>query len=73
MTEQCIYCGHDVCVDRVPDIHDDEAWEIIAAEHAKDCEWVLTRAHRLEEDEDIATDETRSYGRHCQGKTSWLS
>jgi hypothetical protein len=45
----CAYCGklveHGV---EVPSANDDEAWELITAEHAADCEWVTTRAHRLE-------------------------
>ena len=34
--------------DPLPDIEDDAAWAAIAAEHGHDCEWVLTRAHRIE-------------------------
>jgi len=43
---ECAYCGCDV-----PVLTYQEAcqagWEIVAEEHAKDCEWVLTRAHTL--------------------------
>jgi hypothetical protein len=43
---ECAYC----CCD-VPALTYQEAclsgWEIVAEEHAKDCEWVLTRAHTL--------------------------
>lgn len=44
--EECAYCG----CDSAP-IDGKEAamigWEIVAEEHAKDCEWILTRAHTL--------------------------
>lgn len=52
MTERifdCVYCG---CAltdsDSVPDTGDDAAWEKLAKEHSADCEWILTRAHRIE-------------------------
>lgn len=43
---ECAYCGCDV-----PTLTYQEAcqagWNMVAEEHAKDCEWVLTRAHTL--------------------------
>ena len=46
---ECVYC---FCMvshgDTAPDQDDDEAWEELATEHADDCEWILTRAHRQE-------------------------
>ncbi len=43
----CIYCGHDVTdTSLIPPADDNEAWEELAEEHADDCEWVMTRAHR---------------------------
>lgn len=48
---ECAYCGRDVPGaedDSVPAVDDDAAWAEIAAHHAADCEWALTRAHRIE-------------------------
>ena len=46
---ECAYCHRDVSETyNVPDASDDEAWEKLAPEHAPDCEWVTTRAHRLD-------------------------
>lgn len=42
----CIYCGAEACSNDVPDVDDEEQWDALASEHADDCEWVLTRAHR---------------------------
>lgn len=50
-TVPCAYCRADVrgCGDcAAPPAEDDEAWTELAAEHAPGCEWVATRAHRLE-------------------------
>ncbi len=44
----CVYCGYkpsDPCL-VPPPANDDAAWEELAEEHADDCEWILTRAHR---------------------------
>ncbi len=47
MTEECLYCRCQIeNADTVPAINDDEAWEKLAVDHADDCEWILTRAHR---------------------------
>ncbi len=43
----CIYCGAHVDETIVPDVDDDDAWEAEAQMHNLNCEWVLTRAHRL--------------------------
>lgn len=44
--EECAYCGCDG-----PALTYEEAcqagWAMVAEEHAKDCEWILTRAHTL--------------------------
>jgi hypothetical protein len=48
---RCAYCDADVPDDRdrtPPRADDDDAWEALARLHADDCEWVRTRAHRLE-------------------------
>jgi hypothetical protein len=56
LTCRCLYCGRDVRwrevegnpSEAVPASDDDEAWDEIAAEHEDDCEWAMTRAHRIE-------------------------
>jgi hypothetical protein len=52
---ECIYCNAELSdgegpdgVIAVPAADDDEAWAEIAGAHADGCEWVETRAHRLE-------------------------
>ena len=46
MKEECIYCNAMVTpLAEVPMVNDD--WEAIAEEHAPGCEWVTTRAHRV--------------------------
>jgi hypothetical protein len=54
--DECAYCGYEiegevdyqgVSQEPVPPVRDDEAWQAIAEKHAEDCEWVLTRAHRI--------------------------
>lgn len=46
---ECAYCNHDVPDEGeyVPSVSDDDEWERLATLHASDCEWVVTRAHRL--------------------------
>lgn len=47
--EKCIYCQHEVSdPNTVPAVSDTDAWDRLAEEHAADCEWVTTRAHRLD-------------------------
>jgi hypothetical protein len=46
---ECAYCNQWVPAgDPAPGADDDGAWGEIAPEHRDDCEWVATRAHRLE-------------------------
>ena len=49
-TAECIYCGAQV-PDRgdgpPPAVGNDHAWRELRGEHAEDCEWIETRAHRL--------------------------
>lgn len=47
-TVECAYCGHDTQSADPADVNDDAGWRAIAMEHAADCEWVTTRAHRLD-------------------------
>lgn len=47
---ECVYCGHDVEDLGAPAVGDDDAWMRAAAQHAVDCEWVVSRAHRWPED-----------------------
>lgn len=47
----CVYCGVEHSGDDsqpVPALTDDEAWTALAVEHADDCEWIATRAHKLD-------------------------
>lgn len=44
--EGCVYCGRLVRVGEPSAVNDDAAWRELAGEHHRDCEWVLTRAHR---------------------------
>lgn len=43
----CAYCGHEVIKSDVPETGDDKGWAEVAPMHADDCEWVATRAHRV--------------------------
>lgn len=43
----CAYCGALVLDGtEVPAADNDTAWDRLSAEHAADCEWIATRAHR---------------------------
>lgn len=43
----CAYCNHDVEDETLaPAVGDDATWDMLAAEHAPNCEWIETRAHR---------------------------
>ena len=45
---RCMYCECDLTDETIlPSIGDDPAWQALAREHAPDCEWILTRAHRI--------------------------
>lgn len=49
-THECVYCNADVADDQdasAPAHDDDAAWAALAEEHAADCEWIATRAHRI--------------------------
>lgn len=43
---KCLYCGNPVVTSMVtpPPVSDNEAWRVLAAEHATGCEWIDTRA-----------------------------
>jgi hypothetical protein len=43
--EECAYCGRMV-PSEVPALADGAAWARLAAEHADDCDWIASRAHR---------------------------
>ncbi len=48
-TVECAYCGCQVSgPEVVPPASDGDAWGELAAEHGDDCEWVQTRAHRID-------------------------
>ena len=48
---ECVYCGRDVETARedapAPSIADDAEWTRLGEQHSPDCEWIVTRAHRL--------------------------
>ena len=45
----CTYCGSPLeHGDGCPELDDDESWAREAEFHSDDCEWVLTRAHRID-------------------------
>jgi hypothetical protein len=48
-TVQCAYCNASVEYDDepVPAVDDDDEWNRRAVEHTTDCEWIATRAHRV--------------------------
>jgi hypothetical protein len=57
---ECVYCYtecscSDCASEQVPAVADDAAWAKLARHHDVNCEWILTRAHRVfqqfEEDE----------------------
>lgn len=58
--ETCAYCNAEDCDQIVPPTSDTEAWDTLAVQHADDCEWILTRAHRLPS----PTDHSRSAEEH---------
>ena len=45
---KCVYCHYMIPAtdDRPPAVDDDDEWERLALQHADDCEWCATRAHR---------------------------
>jgi len=45
----CEYCGVEFEGKIVPELDDEEGWSIVALEHDQACEWVLTRAHRMDQ------------------------
>lgn len=46
---ECAYCGATHTPPAtVPALDDDAAWEALAEEHGEGCEWIATRAHRLD-------------------------
>ena len=43
-----VYCNHEIQdVTIIPNVDDDETWEQLSTEHASSCEWIATRAHRI--------------------------
>jgi hypothetical protein len=52
-TTECIYCGRTVSgtgEEPTPAVADDDAWAALAPQHEPDCEWITTRAHRINVD-----------------------
>lgn len=49
IVQPCAYCDRMVEAhrdDSVADVGDDAEWARLAKDHADDCEWITTRAHR---------------------------
>jgi hypothetical protein len=49
-TIECAYCGREVPgtgEEQTPAVDDDDAWAQLARYHYPDCEWIITRAHRV--------------------------
>ena len=46
---ECTYCGASDTPESVPASWDNEAWRELATYHQIGCEWVATRAHRIDE------------------------
>ena len=46
----CAYCDAEEIAnsDTVPVVGDDATWQELATEHEASCEWIATRAHRIE-------------------------
>jgi hypothetical protein len=47
---ECIYCQHEITARQditPPAVDDHAAWVALAGDHADDCEWIATRAHRI--------------------------
>jgi hypothetical protein len=46
---ECAYCGANVSeIEPVPPVDDNEEWERLATDHSEGCEWIETRAHRIQ-------------------------
>lgn len=48
--QTCAYCSSNVCHaenEYVPLVDADEDWQALAQDHSEDCEWIVTRAHRV--------------------------
>lgn len=54
VTATCATCGASLADVRVPDAvpakYDEEAWNRLAQHHTPDCQWIKTRAGRLNDD-----------------------
>lgn len=53
MAYECIYCSVVIDDDEpvVPKASDDIAWDELAKAHDSNCEWIRTRAHQRDVDE----------------------
>lgn len=58
---ECIYCNTEVPDEGeyVPEVNDYSEWARLALLHGEDCEWVMSRAHRLDPDEECACEHRR--------------
>ena len=45
----CAYCDAEVAnSDTLPGVGDDDSWRELSRDHERYCEWIATRAHRIE-------------------------
>jgi len=44
----CAYCNAETDNNTVPGVGDDATWQELATEHEASCEWIATKAHRVE-------------------------
>ena len=50
LAAKCPWCNEFNMImapDLLPDVDDEAMWDFLRYDHHPDCEWVLTRAHRL--------------------------
>lgn len=78
MEVHCIYCGCSYDVDDpeeelVPGADDDDAWDALAADHSEDCEWIATRAHRIEPEEEDDRDDRDDGDKIYLADDEWFS
>lgn len=45
---ECLYCGAQLDSDYTPPVSADAEWDRLAEQHVAGCEWITTRAHRVE-------------------------
>ena len=44
----CVYCSAEIDDSFVPRVGDDASWRALSCDHERYCDWIATRAHRVE-------------------------